>query len=308
MLDNLHLLMHPPIAMAIAGIFGLLIGSFLNVVIYRLPVMMERAWRAECAVILADGEAATPNEPPEPKESSEPEPKERFDLMFPRSRCPRCGHAITALENVPVVSYLVLGGKCSSCKTGISPRYPIVEIITGALSVLVIGYFGVTIVGVAALALTYALIALALIDADTQLLPDDITLPFLWLGLALNIYGGFVPLRDAVIGAIAGYLALWTVYQGFKLLTKREGMGFGDFKLLAMLGAWLGWEQLPVIVLLSSLVGAVVGVCLMVFAKHGREVPIPFGPYLAAAGFLAMLFGNDISTMYLDNAFPGSRY
>lgn len=310
--ESLQVLAQPPVAIGIAVVFGLLIGSFLNVVILRLPVMMERQWQRECAELAAEGEAGNGNGELAENRTAEaapaaPEP-ERFDLASPRSRCPSCGHAITAMENIPVLSWLWLRGRCSGCGTGISARYPIVELVTAALSALVIHTYGATFIGFCALALTYALIVLALIDADTTLLPDSITLPFLWFGIAFNMWGGFVPLDDAVLGAMAGYLTLWTVYHAFKLITGKEGMGFGDFKLLAMLGAWLGWTQLPVIVLLSSVVGAVVGVSLMVFARHGRDVPIPFGPYLAIAGFLAMLFGSDLSNAWLEAAAPPARY
>ena len=282
-------------------VFGMLVGSFLNVVIHRLPIMMEREWTVQCKDLLTAKDSSEPREP-------SAEPVERFDLVAPRSRCPSCGHQITVMENIPILSYVMLRGKCSNCQTPISIRYPLIEMLTGALAVWVILHFGANFVGASAVLLTFALIALTFIDADTQLLPDSITLPFLWLGLAFNWYGGFVPLEDAVLGAMAGYLSLWSVYQAFKLLTGKEGMGYGDFKLLAMLGAWLGYTQLPVIILFSSRGGAVVGGALMVFARHGRDVPIPFGPYIAAAGFLAMLFGADVNTVYLDTMFPGSRY
>jgi leader peptidase (prepilin peptidase)/N-methyltransferase len=269
---------------AVAGIFGLMIGSFLNVVIHRVPQMMQRE---------SDNYVA--------EESGKPLPHtDHYNLVAPRSACPHCGHRITALENIPVISYLVLGGKCSACKTPISARYPIVELLTGGLSFLLIWRFGSGAAGLASLAFAYLLIAMTFIDADTQLLPDDLTYPLLWLGLLINLNGAFVPLRDAVIGAAAGYLVLWAIYWLFKLATGKEGMGYGDFKLLAALGAWLGWKMLPVVVLLSSLVGAVVGIAMILFAKHGRDKPIPFGPYLAAAGFLALLYGKTIVATYLD--------
>ena len=290
-----------PVLGFVTLIFGMLVGSFLNVVIHRLPIMMERDWTLQCKDLL---DARDTSEAREPGTKS----LERFDLVVPRSRCPSCGHQITAMENIPVLSYVMLRGKCSNCQTPIGIRYPLIEMLTGALAAWVIIHFGANFIGASALALTFALIALTFIDADTQLLPDSITLPFLWLGLAFNWHGGLVPLEDAVLGAMAGYLSLWSVYQAFKLLTGKEGMGYGDFKLLAMLGAWLGYAHLPVIIMFSSLVGAVVGGALMVFARHGRDVPIPFGPYIAAAGFLAMLFGTDINTAYLDTMFPGSRY
>ncbi|RZI41715.1 prepilin peptidase [Herbaspirillum sp. HC18] len=266
-----------------AAIFGLLIGSFLNVVIHRLPRMMQRE---------SDNYVA--------QESGSPLPHaDRYNLMVPRSACPHCGHQITALENIPIASYLFLRGKCIECKTPISIRYPIVELVTGTLSALLVWRFGSGIAGVATLLFAYLLIAMTFIDADTQLLPDDLTLPLLWVGLLVNLNGTFVPLQEAVIGAVAGYLALWSVYWAFKLLTGKEGMGYGDFKLLAALGAWLGWKMLPIIILLSSLVGAVVGISLILFARHGRNNPIPFGPYLAAAGMIALLYGKQIAQAYL---------
>ena len=270
-------------ATLLAGLFGLLIGSFLNVVIYRVPKMMQRE---------SDDYVAS--------ESGKPAPHtDRFNLMVPRSCCPHCGHQITALENIPVLSYLVLRGKCSACKAPISPRYPMVELITGALSALLIWNFGSGWAGLATLFFAWSLIAMTFIDADTQLLPDDLTYPLLWAGLLINLNGTFVPLRDAVIGAAAGYLVLWTIYWLFKLATGKEGMGYGDFKLLAALGSWLGWTMLPTIILLSSVVGALVGISLIVFTKHGRDKPIPFGPYLAAAGMIALLYGTSISRFTL---------
>ncbi|WP_136413186.1 A24 family peptidase [Herbaspirillum sp. ST 5-3] len=266
-----------------ATVLGLLIGSFLNVVIHRLPKMMQRE---------SDNYVA--------HERGEPLPHtDRYNLMVPRSACPHCGHAISALENIPVLSYLFLRGKCIECKTPISPRYPIVELLTGMLSGLLIWRFGSGLAGLATLAFAYLLIAMTFIDADTQLLPDDLTLLLLWCGLLLNLNGTFVPLRDAVIGAAAGYASLWSVYWLFKLTTGKEGMGYGDFKLLAALGAWLGWKMLPVIILLSSIVGAVVGISLILFAKHGRNNPIPFGPYLAAAGMIALLYGRQMVEAYM---------
>lgn len=280
------LLFAPPgniLSAAVAGIFGLLIGSFLNVVIHRLPIMMQRE---------SDNYVA--------QESGKPLPhSDRYNLTVPRSACPHCGHRITALENIPILSYLFLRGKCAGCKAGISVRYPIIEFITGVLSAILIWHFGSGLAGLATLVFAYLLIAMTFIDADTQLLPDDLTLPLLWCGLLVNLNGTFVPLKDAVIGAAAGYLSLWSIYWVFKLTTGKEGMGYGDFKLLAALGAWLGWIMLPVIILLSSLVGAVVGIALIVFARHGRNNPIPFGPYLAGAGIIALLFGKSIAQTYL---------
>ena len=267
----------------VAGVFGLLIGSFLNVVIHRIPKMMQRE---------SDNYVAHESGKPLPHE-------ERYDLVMPRSACPQCGHQITAIENIPVLSYAFLRGKCIACKTPISIRYPIVELLTGLLSALLIWHFGSGLLGLTTLIFTYLLIAMTFIDADTQLLPDDLTLPLLWLGLLINLNGTFVPLQEAVIGAAAGYLSLWAIYWLFKLATGKEGMGYGDFKLLAALGAWLGWKMLPVIVLLSSLVGAVVGIALILLARHGRDIPIPFGPYLAAAGLIALLYGKPLTQMYL---------
>jgi leader peptidase (prepilin peptidase) / N-methyltransferase len=267
----------------IAAVFGLLVGSFLNVVIHRLPKMMQRE---------SDNYVA--------QESGKPLPHtDRYNLMVPRSACPHCGHQISAIENIPVASYLFLRGKCIECKTRISARYPFVEMLSGALSALLVWHFGSGLAGLSALLFVYLLIAMTFIDADTQLLPDDLTFPLLWLGLLVNLNGTFVSLQEAVIGAAAGYLSLWNIYWLFKLTTGKEGMGYGDFKLLAALGAWLGWKMLPIIILLSSLVGAVVGVSLILFAKHGRNNPIPFGPYLAAAGMIAMLFGKALAQAYL---------
>ncbi|SDX94221.1 type 4 prepilin peptidase 1 Aspartic peptidase. MEROPS family A24A [Collimonas sp. OK242] len=267
---------------ALAAVFGLLIGSFLNVVIHRLPIMMQRE---------SDNYVA--------HESGKPLPHtERYNLVVPRSACPHCKRQIGALENVPVLSYLALRGKCAGCKTPISVRYPLVEALSGGLSALLIWHFGSGWLGLSTLVFVYLLIAMTFIDADTQLLPDDLTLPLLWIGLLLNLSGLFVPLQDAVIGAAAGYLSLWAIYWAFKLLTGKEGMGYGDFKLLAALGAWLGWKMLPIIILLSSLVGAAVGIALIVFTRRGRDKPIPFGPYLAGAGLLAMLYGRTILETY----------
>jgi len=274
-----------PIAL-IAGLFGLLFGSFLNVVIHRLPKMMQRE---------SDNYVA--------EESGKPPPHtDRYNIMVPRSACPHCQHQITALENIPVVSYLVLRGRCSNCKAPISARYPAVEALTGVLSALVVWKLGSGWAGLSALVFLYALVAMTFIDFDTQLLPDDLTYPLLWAGLLINVNGTFAPLQDAVIGAATGYLALWSIYWLFKLATGKEGMGYGDFKLLAALGAWMGWTMLPTIILLSSVVGAVVGIALIVFAKHGRNNPIPFGPYLAAAGLIALLYGGPLSAFTLSFA------
>jgi leader peptidase (prepilin peptidase) / N-methyltransferase len=272
----------------IALVFGLLVGSFLNVVIHRLPMMMRREWRAQCLDEMAQ---------PAPDV-----PEGRFDLVAPRSRCPKCGRGIRVIENIPVLSWLMLRGRCAGCKTRISPRYPAIELLTGVLFAIAAWTLPWPWQALAGIGLTGAFIALTFIDVDEQLLPDSITLPLLWAGLWFNLAAGehaFVPLADAVAGAIAGYLSLWIVYQAFKLLTGKEGMGFGDFKLLAALGAWLGWQMLPLIILLSALVGAVVGIAMIVILGRDRQLPIPFGPYLAAAGWIAMLWGPGIATAWL---------
>jgi leader peptidase (prepilin peptidase) / N-methyltransferase len=269
-------------ALTAAGVVGLCIGSFLNVVIHRLPKMLERGWAAQCAEMRGE-------EPP-----AEP----AYNLVVPRSRCPACGHGITALENVPVVSWLALGGKCSACKAPISVRYPIVEILGGAIAVAAVLAFGLGAKGFAAAGLLWTLLALTCIDFDTQLLPDDLTLPLLWAGLLVNLSGTFAPLSSAVIGAAAGYLSLWTIYWLFKLIRGKEGMGFGDFKLLAALGAWLGWQMLPVIVLLSSVVGAAIGISLIVFKGRDHNIPLAFGPYLAIAGAIGLFFGQTLVRLY----------
>ena len=263
----------------VAGALGLLVGSFLNVVIYRIPKMMQR--ESDNYVAQESG-----------KELPHPD---RFNLIVPRSTCPQCGHRITALENIPVLSYLFLRGKCSECKAAIPWRYPLIELISGLLAAYLIWRFGSGLAGLSSLVFLWLLIAMTFIDLDTQLLPDDLTFLLLWCGLLVNLNGAFVPLADAVIGAAAGYLSLWSIYWLFKLTTGKEGMGYGDFKLLAALGAWLGWKMLPAIILLSSVVGAVVGISLILLAKHGREKPIPFGPYLAAAGLIALLYRQGIS-------------
>ena len=276
-------LTQPSIFPFVAGLLGLLVGSFLNVVIHRLPRMMESEWQTQCAELR--GEV-----PPD---------AEKLSLVSPRSRCPTCGHGIGALENVPIVSWLALRGKCAHCRAPISARYPIVEALTGLLTGFAAAQFGFDWSALGAILLIWSLIALAFIDFDTTYLPDVITLPLLWCGLLFNLYGVFANLPTAVIGAMAGYLSLWSVYWAFKLLTRKEGMGYGDFKLLAALGAWLGWQMLPLIVLLSSLVGAIVGILLIILAKKGRNVPIPFGPYLATAGLFALFWGDEITRQYL---------
>jgi leader peptidase (prepilin peptidase)/N-methyltransferase len=274
---------NPWLLITIAVVAGLMVGSFLNVVIHRLPKLMERQWRAECAELT--GAAAAP--------------AERYNLVVPRSSCPACGHRITVLENIPLASYIALGGKCSACRAPISWRYPLVETLAGALAGFIAWKYGMSAAMVGALVFAWAMIALTFIDLDTFYLPDSITLPLLWTGLLFNLGATFTDLRSAVIGGAAGYLALWIVYWGFKLATGKEGMGYGDFKLLAAIGAWLGWKMLPLVILLSSFVGAAVGIALIVFAQRGRSVPIPFGPYLAAAGLLALFWGEGINRRYL---------
>ena len=266
---------NPFLYLGMLFVLGAIVGSFLNVVIYRLPIMMQREWRKDCLEFLEQ-----PNE----------DDGSRFNLSVPRSRCGDCGHKITALENIPLVSYLVLGGKCSTCKTSISPRYPLVELFTAIASVVVGWHFGVTLQAMAALILTWSLIAMSGIDIGHKLLPDDLTLPLLWLGILLSLFDVFVSLQDSVIGVIAGYLILWSVFMLFKLLTGKEGMGYGDFKLLAALGAWLGAGMLPLIILLSSFVGAVIGIAMIVILGRDKNIPIPFGPYLAIAGWIAFLW------------------
>jgi leader peptidase (prepilin peptidase)/N-methyltransferase len=274
----------PELFVVVCMAFGLMVGSFLNVVIHRLPRMMERDWQEQCRAMKGE-EIAPPAAP--------------YNLVVPRSACPSCGHLISAWENIPVVSWLFLRGRCAHCRAPISPRYPIVEALTGLLSGYVAWHFGFGLAALAGLLFTWSLIALTFIDFDTQLLPDSITQPLLWLGLLLNLNGVFTNLGSALVGAVAGYLALWSIYWLFKLLTKKEGMGYGDFKLLAAIGAWLGWQMLPLVILLSSLVGATVGIMLILFAGHGRQIPIPFGPYLAGGGLIALLWGKQISQAYL---------
>ena len=279
---------------AVVFAFGLVIGSFLNVVIHRLPLMMERDWREQCEELA--------------RHAAERDlPEGRFDLIAPRSHCPSCGTTISAWQNIPVVSYLLLGGKCGNCGESISARYPLIEVATAMLAAACAWRFGFGLEALMAIVLTTALVPVTMIDAETQLIPDSIVLPLLWIGLAMSLFHPmdgatalFIAPRDAIIGAMAGYLSLWSVYQLFKLVTGKEGMGYGDFKLLAALGAWLGWQQLHLIVLLSAVVGAIVGLSLMAFRRHDRSVPIPFGPYLAAAGWVTMMWGDAIQKAYLD--------
>lgn len=270
-----------------ALLLGLIIGSFLNVVIYRLPVMMQREWTQQCYEFL-ELEADKKNAVTLPS----------FNLAQPASHCPICKHNISSLENIPVLSYLIQGGKCRHCKTSISARYPIIETLTGLSSALIAYQFGFTWLTLAVLFLCWSLIVLTMIDFDHQLLPDDITLPILWLGILINYFGFITTLESAVLGAIGGYLILWAVYWLFKLLTGKEGMGHGDFKLLAALGAWLGWQNLPQIILLSSLIGAIVGISLILLKGRDKNIPIPFGPYLAGAGFVSLLWSDELSQLY----------
>ncbi|MGA7750634.1 MAG: A24 family peptidase [Gallionella sp.] len=279
-----QLLQSSPLALiGTCAVLGLMVGSFLNVVIHRLPKMMELGWEQQCAELR--GEQFTPHTP--------------YNLVVPRSACPHCNHAISAWENIPIVSYLLLRGKCKGCGAPISPRYPVIEAISGVMCAYAGWHFGFGLPAVGALLLIWALLALTAIDFDTQLLPDDITLPLLWAGLLFNLFRVFTNLPSAVLGAVIGYLALWSVYWLFKLATGKEGMGYGDFKLLAALGAWLGWQMLPLIILSSSLVGALVGITMIVARKHGRNIPIPFGPYLAGGGLIALFWGQTLTHEYL---------
>ena len=273
----------PVLFVSLCATIGLMVGSFLNVVIHRLPKMMEREWNQQCAELRGETIETLPP----------------LSIAKPRSACPHCQHKITVLENIPILSYLVLRGRCSQCNTSISPRYPIVEALTGIISGFVAWNFGYGFLALAALIFVWAMIALAFIDLDTQLLPDDITLPLLWVGLLVNLGDGFTDIRSAIIGAVSGFLALWSVYWCFKIATGKEGMGYGDFKLLAVIGAWFGWKMLPLVILLSSLVGAVVGIGLIVITKHERDVPIPFGPYLVGGGLIALFWGNQLNHTYL---------
>ena len=277
----------------LSGVFGLLMGSFLNVVIYRLPKMLHVGWVKECTFFLKEHYVhETVVSVPEPSAPT-------LNLAWPASHCPTCKHVLGALENIPVLSFCFQKGRCKHCKGKIDLQYPLVEIITALMTGLTVWHFGLTWVTWMALLFTWSLIALSFIDFNHHLLPDDMTLPFLWFGLFLNLFYVFTTPQDAVIGAIAGYLSLWIVYQLFKLITKKEGMGHGDFKLLAMLGAWLGWQNLPLIIILSSFIGATVGITLILFYGHDKAKPIPFGPYIALAGWISLLWGDMITSRYL---------
>jgi leader peptidase (prepilin peptidase)/N-methyltransferase len=270
-------------------LLGLMLGSFLNVVIHRLPLMLERQWKSECSEFLE-------------LETAGQESEQKYNLVVPRSSCPHCGHQISALENIPLLSYLFLKGRCRSCGVHISVQYPLVELLTGLMSLAIILHFGYNIAGIAALVFTWALIALAIIDLKTTLLPDNITLPLLWIGLLLNQQGIFTDLNSSLYGAVVGYLSLWLLYHFFKLLTGKEGMGFGDFKLFAVFGAWMGWQSLPLIIILSSLAGAIIGIGLILFRGKNRNTAIPFGPYLAIAGWIALIWGDEITRSYLHSS------
>ncbi len=277
----------PYLLVLLACLVGLMVGSFLNVVIYRLPIMMQQNWRKECSEYLQIDSAET-----EPQE-------EPFNLVLPLSRCPSCKAPIKPYQNIPIVSYLLLKGHCAVCGSPISARYPMIEAFTAITSALVAWHFGYSLQTVFALMLTWSLIALSFIDIDHHLIPDSITLPVLWVGLFLSLFDLFTDTHASIIGAIAGYMSLWVVYHLFKLATGKEGMGYGDFKLLALFGAWLGWQYLPVIILLSSLVGSIIGISMIIIVKRDHNIPIPFGPYLAAAGWIALLWGHDLNQLYL---------
>ena len=284
---SIYFEIYPGVFILLMAVLGLLVGSFINVVIYRLPIMMEREWRSQCQSLFGNPDDLNkcPDEP--------------FNLITPRSSCPHCHSLIKAINNIPVISYLLLKGKCSNCNNKISLRYPFIELLTGLFTGFIAWHFGYNLQTLFAVILTWSLICLSMIDFDHQLLPDDIILPLLWLGLACNIFNLFTDIYSSLIGAMLGYGILWIIFLSFKTLTGKEGMGYGDFKLLAMLGAWLGWEMLPLIVLLSSMLGSVIGVSLILTGKQGRSKPIPFGPYLAVAGWIALIWGQEITDIYL---------
>ncbi len=283
-----YLLLHPIQFLCIVGAYGLVLGSFLNVVIHRLPVMLDREWRSQCRELLEIPQV----------DKSDP----LFSLVTPGSHCPHCGHRIRAWENIPLLSYVLLRGRCSECHEAISMRYPAIELITALFSVATAWHLGVSVQTLAALVLVWGLIPLAVIDYDHKILPDTITLPFLWLGLIVATFGVFTDLRSAVLGAVAGYLSLWLVYHAFRLLTGKEGMGFGDFKLFALFGAWLGWQRLPVLILIAAFTGAVIGGASLYIYRRGRDHPIPFGPFLCLAGWITLLWGDGLTHAYLQFA------
>lgn len=277
-------LQQPAMFYTFVTLLGLTIGSFLNVVIYRLPLMLEADWKSQCRELLQQS----------------PQTEDKMTLSRPASSCPQCHHKIRVWENIPLISYLLLAGKCSNCKTPIPIQYPLVELLTALLSLGVALRFGVSLQTLFALMLTWSLIAMSVIDLHKLILPDDITLPVLWLGLLISLFSVFSDPVNSIIGAVAGYLILWSVFQLFKLVTGKEGMGYGDFKLLALFGAWFGWEQLPLIIILSSASGAVIGILMIAMTKHQRDIPIPFGPYLAIAGWISMIWGDQIIRWYLN--------
>lgn len=291
-MQELELFKQPALYLPLTTLLGLMVGSFLNVVIHRLPLMMQRTWRRDCIEYLGLDASSYP-------ESAETEP---FNLMLPASHCPQCQAQIKPHQNIPILSYLLLKGRCATCQCPISLRYPAIEALTGLLSLIIAWHFGFTFQTLFALVLTWSLIALSFIDIDHQLLPDSITLPVTWLGLLLSLSALFTDAHASIIGAVAGYLFLWCVYHAFKLATGKEGMGFGDFKLLAMFGAWLGWQYLAQIVLLSTLVGALLGIVMIIFGGQERSKPIPFGPYLAVAGWIALIWGKQINQYYFTMA------
>jgi leader peptidase (prepilin peptidase)/N-methyltransferase len=286
-MELLRLLENSLVLFGIAsGLLGLLVGSFLNVVIYRLPIMINRAWSLECRELLGNPDAGSSGQ-------------STYNLVVPASSCPHCQRPIRAVENIPLLSYLMLRGRCAGCGTVISPRYPAIELVTALLSMVVATHYGFGIEALAALAFTWALIPLFMIDFDHQILPDSITLPLLWIGLLLSLFGVFVDSTTSIIGAAAGYLSLWSIYHLFKLVTGKEGMGYGDFKLLGAIGAWVGWQLLPVVILFSSVVGAFIGIGLILLKGRDHNQPMPFGPFLAVAGWLTLLWGQDIISLYL---------
>ncbi|MBL4583833.1 MAG: prepilin peptidase [Pseudomonadales bacterium] len=295
-----YFIANPIFFITVVSILGLLVGSFLNVVIHRLPLMLEKQWGEQCRLLLEEHNAneAISSE----TDSAAAKPDKPYNLIWPGSHCPNCQHVIRSWQNIPIISYLFLGGKCSGCRQSISIRYPLVELTSGILAAAIAVNFGVTLQTLWALLLMWSLLSLTMIDIDHQLLPDNITLPLLWLGLVLNLFGQFVSIEDALWGVIGGYLSLWLVYWGFKIATGKEGMGYGDFKLLAALGAWMGFQMLPLIILMSAFVGAVIGVFMIVLQGRDKEIPIPFGPYLAAAGFIALLWGDTLVSSYLQFA------
>jgi leader peptidase (prepilin peptidase)/N-methyltransferase len=284
----IYLLQTQPIFFVLSiGLLGMCIGSFLNVVIYRLPKMMEQDWHKQCCDLL--------------EIKNEERKEQQINLIFPRSSCPACNHKITALENIPVLSYLYLKGRCRSCKVKISPQYPLIEVFTGLTTAYIAWHFGFSLQTLFAVLLTWALISLSMIDLEHSLLPDDITLPFMWLGLACNIFGVFTDITSSLIGAMLGYSILWLIFMSFKVITGKEGMGYGDFKLLALLGAWLGWQFLPLIILLSSITASIIGIAMIMFKGRDKAAAFPFGPYLAIAGWITLLWGEELIGNYINS-------